>query len=158
MFLIKMLPKWHALFGFLFAYLIFWFTNINIFQASLIFLASFFIDIDHYLYYILTKKRFSLKSSYNWFKIRRDKFLQLSNKEKRKHKQTILIFHGFEPIIALFLLSSVFPLLKFIAIGFIFHIALDLIVEFKHGLVHYKLSIIYSIYNHILKRKRKPFF
>jgi len=70
----------------------------------------------------------------------------------------ILIFHGFEPIIILFLLAKFFPLLNFIAIGFIFHIVLDLIVEAKHGIAHYKLSVIYSIYDHILKRKLKSFF
>jgi hypothetical protein len=152
-----MLPKSHALFGFLFAYILFWFTSITIFQASLIFLAAIFIDVDHYLYYILIKKRFSLKSSYNWFTIRRDKLLQLSNKEKRKHRQTILIFHGIEPVSILFLLSSFFPLLNCVAIGFTFHIILDLIVEFKHGIAHYKISVIYSIYDHILKRKLKSF-
>ena len=79
-----MLPKSHALLGFLFAYIIYWFTSITIFQAVLIFLAAVLIDIDHYLYYILTKKRFSLKSSYNWFKIRADKLKQLSFKERKK--------------------------------------------------------------------------
>jgi hypothetical protein len=152
-----MLPKLHIFLGFLFAYIFYWFTNITIFGAAIIFLASFLIDIDHYLYYVLIKKRFSLKSSYNWFVIRRDKLLQLSNKEKRKHRQTILIFHGIEPVVILFLLSSFFPLLNYIAIGFTFHIILDLIVEFKHGIAHYKMSVIYSIYDHILKRKLKSF-
>ena len=71
-----MLPKWHALIGFIVSYIIYWFTTITIFQGVIIFLASIFIDIDHYLYYIVAKKRFSLKSAYNWFKIRRDKLTQ----------------------------------------------------------------------------------
>lgn len=149
-----MLPKSHALFGFLFAYIVYWLTSITIFQAIMIFLASVLIDFDHYLYYIIIKKRISLKSAYNWFKIRRDKLLQLSYKERRKHKQVILIFHGIEPLIILFLLSQFFPLLDYIAVGFIFHIILDLIVE-PIGIKHYKLSVIYSIYDHILKRKLK---
>ena len=153
-----MLPKAHVFFGFLFAYITYWFTLITIFQASLIFLASVFIDFDHYLYYVFVKKRFSLKSAYNWFKIRRDKLLQLSLKERKKHRQYILIFHGIEPIIILFLLAKFFPLFSFIAIGFIFHIVLDLIVEYKYRLHYYKLSVIYSIYDHILKRKVKSFF
>jgi hypothetical protein len=150
-----MLPKSHALFGFLFSYITYWFTSITVFQATIIFLASVFIDVDHHLYYLIIKKKISLKSAYNWFKIRRDKLLKLSNKEKRKHKQIILIFHGFEPLIVLFLLARFFPLLNYVLIGFIIHLLLDLIVEAKHGIAHYKLSVIYSIYDHILKRKLK---
>tara|TARA_Y100000310_G_C20690587_1_gene821940 strand:- start:614 stop:1069 length:456 start_codon:yes stop_codon:yes gene_type:complete len=149
-----MLPKAHVLYGFLFAYIIYWFTSITIFQAVLIFLASVLIDFDHYLYYVIIKKRISLKSSYNWFKIRRDKLLKLSSKERKKHKQIILLFHGVEPIIILFLLSQFFPWLIYINIGFIIHLILDLIVELK-GIKYYKLSVIYSIYDHILKRKLK---
>ena len=150
-----MLPKWHVFLSFLFAYIIYWFTTITIFQAVLIFLAAVLIDIDHYLFYIIIKKRFSLRSSYEWFKIRRDKLLQLSPKERRKHKQCILIFHGIEPIIILFLLAKFFPFISYITIGFIFHIISDLIIEFKEGLAHYKLSVIYQIYDYVSKRKMK---
>jgi len=150
-----MLPKWHALLGFLFAYIAYWLTSMTIWQALLIFLAAVFIDVDHYLYYVAVKKRISLKSSYNWFKIRAGKLRKLSRKEKKKHRMTILIFHGIEPIVILFCLAKFFPVLAYIAIGFIFHLALDLIAEHKQGINYHKLSIFYSIYDHILKRKLK---
>ena len=59
-----MLPKWHILLGFLFTYVIYWFTSINIFQASLIFLASILIDFDHYIFCVQKKKDWSFKNAY----------------------------------------------------------------------------------------------
>lgn len=56
-----MLPKWHILFGFLFAYIIYWFTSINVFEATLIFLSSVLIDFDHYVFIVNRKKIFNLK-------------------------------------------------------------------------------------------------
>ena len=121
----------------------------------ILFLSSFLIDVDHYLYYVVVKKRFSLKSAYNWFRLHGQKFKQLSFNEVKKHKQGILILHGMEPIIFLALLSKFFPLLIFVVLGFILHLIEDLIVERKLGTAEYKLSVVYSIYDHILKRKLK---
>ena len=59
-----MLPKWHILFGAIFSMLVYFIFNINLFQVSLIFLASIFIDFDHYLFYVFRKKDFNLKRVY----------------------------------------------------------------------------------------------
>lgn len=119
------------------------------------FLSSFLIDVDHYFYYVIVKKNFSLKSAYNWFSLKFYKFKQLSFKERKKHKQCILILHGMEPLIILALLVKFFPFLIYVILGFMIHLIEDLIIEKKFGLAEYKLSVIYSIYDHILKRKMK---
>jgi len=149
-----MLPKWHALINFVFVYILYWFTSLTIIQAATIFLAAVLIDVDHYLYYILVKKKFSIKSPYNWFKLKRQRLIQLSKEERKKHKHVILIFHGIEPIIILFLLANYFPILAYISFGFAIHIIQDLVIE-PPGMIHYKISVLYSTYDHILKRKLK---
>jgi len=121
----------------------------------IVFLSSFLIDVDHYLYYIILKKRLSLKSAYNWFSLKFYKSKKLSIEERRKHKQCILIFHGMEPIIILALLTKFFPILIYVILGIIIHLVEDLMIERKLGTAEYKLSVIYSIYDHRLKRKSK---
>lgn len=148
-----MLPKTHILINFIISLILLFF--LPPLGVLIFFLSSFLIDVDHYLYYVIVKKRFSLKSAYNWFKIRRDKLMQLSPKEKRKHKQCILILHGMEPLIILALLIKFFPLLIYVILGFMIHLVEDLIIEYGTGIAHYKSSVIYSIYDHILKRKLK---
>jgi len=148
-----MLPKNHIIINLIISLIFLFF--LEPIQVLIIFLASFLIDIDHYLYYIFEKRRFSLKSAYNWYKIRRDKLMQLSFKERRKHRHIIYFLHGIEPIIILFFLSKLFPLLIYVMLGFIIHLIEDLFVERKLGTAQYKLSVIYSVYAHILKRKLK---
>ena len=151
-----MLPKTHIIINLIIS-LILLLLFLPPFGVLILFLSSFLIDVDHYLYYVIIKKRFSLKSSYNWHKIRRDKFLQLSFKERKKHRKCILILHGIEPILILFLLSKFLPLLIYVALGFIIHIIEDLIIERKLGCAGHKMSVIYSIYDYVLKRKMKVF-
>jgi hypothetical protein len=110
-----MLPKWHALLGFLFAYVIYWFTAITLFQASLIFLSSIFIDIDHYLWHIIKNKDHNLKNAY----------LFLKNKQRWKRK--LMIFHTIEFHILILLLSLIYLPFVYIFIGMIFHSILDII-------------------------------
>jgi len=143
-----MLPKWHMVFGFLFAYIIYWFTSINLFQASLIFLASVLIDFDHYLYYFFRKRKFSLKSAYRWYLMKKNKFLELSPKERKKHRYFIFIFHGFEPLILFFLLSLWIPLFRYVFLGCFFHMGLDLIEAHRLKIIKRKLSVIYSTYKY----------
>jgi len=111
-----MVPKWHILFGFVFAYIVYWFTSITIFEASLIFLASVLIDFDHYLWIIKRKGYFNLKKAYYWHK-----------KLPKKHKSIMHIFHSIEFILFIGALSFYFNFLFFILIGIIFHSILDIL-------------------------------
>ena len=115
----------------------------------IIFLSSILIDMDHYLYYVFKKKRFSLKSSYNWYLIERKRFYDLSLKEKKKHRYFIFIFHGLESLTILLLLSLYVPILFFIALGFFIHLIEDSIVALKFKYLKRKLFLSYAVYFHI---------
>ena len=111
-----MLPKWHILFGAIFSMLVYFIFNINLFQVSLIFLASIFIDFDHYLFYVFRKKDFNLKRAYIWHK-----------SLPKDHKPLMQIFHTIEFFIIIFLLSFIWIGFLFILIGLLLHSIIELI-------------------------------
>lgn len=119
-----MLPKWHLLFGFLFVYIIYWFTSITIFQASLIFLSSVLIDFDHYIWYGFKKKDWNLKNSYKYLK------------KHRNIVKPLMLFHTIEFHILIALLIFLWHDFLFILIGMIFHSATDLISLIYEGRVY----------------------
>src|SRR3989344_2064766 len=99
-----MLPKYHALLGFIFSAIVFLiFPQIKLIGALIIFLSSFLIDVDHYLYYIIIKKDFSLKNAYNYH-------LDIRNNNK---KGKIRLFHTAEFLIVLLILSFFYKPLLF---------------------------------------------
>ena len=116
-------------------------------HSIFLFVGSFFIDSDHYLWYIFTKKDFSLKNAY-YFHLKND----LSG------KKIIDVFHTAEFWILL-LLAVLFSPYYHTAIfaftlGIYFHIICDLIYEY----IHYKHGIdarLYSFYSRALYLKRK---
>ena len=110
-----MLPKWHVLLGFLFAYILYWFTSITIFQASLIFLAAVFIDIDHYGWCAIKKKDWNLKIIYNYLK------------KYREIKKPLMLFHTLEFHILIALLGLIWSLFYYLLIGMIFHSITDFV-------------------------------
>jgi len=113
-----MLPKTHIILGFVFSYILYWFTSITIFQAILIFLSAVLIDFDHYLWYALRKKDYSLKKAYFWHK---------KNLHSKNHKPIMHIFHTVEFHIFTALLIFTWQGFLFIFIGMLFHSILDLI-------------------------------
>ena len=117
-----MLPKWHVLFGFIFAYIVYWFTSINVFEASLIFLSSVLIDFDHYMWIVKRKEYFNLKKAYFWHK-----------NLPKKHKPIMHIFHTIEFLLFVLILGLFFKLFFFIFIGMLFHSVLDIIEMFYSG-------------------------
>jgi len=142
-----MLPKHHTIINLIIALILLLF--INPLYVLIIFLSSVLIDVDHYLYYVFEKKRFSLKSAYNWFLIERKRFLGLSLEERKKHRYFILIFHGLETLGIILLLSKYFPLLFFIFIGFSIHLIEDSIEAIKFKFAERRLILSYAIYLHI---------
>ena len=113
-------------------------------QIAIFFLTAFFIDVDHYIYFIFKKKSFNLKKAYKYF--------LCLNKEMKTKKIRLLVFlHTIEFFILLviftFIYYSIFlPLL----LGFLIHYILDLIARFieKNKRYYREFSIIY----HLLKR------
>ncbi|MFH1326794.1 MAG: hypothetical protein ABIH59_01570 [archaeon] len=146
-----MYPHNHFFFGLIFSLVLFIiFPQIGLIESVIILLANFFVDVDHYLYYVYKKKDYNLKNAYNWFVKANKKILELP-KEKRKHFYSCFCFlHGIEPILFLFVLG--FFLNKyffFLGIGISFHLICDIYYEqvlYKTRI--HKLSIIYDYFRY----------
>ena len=154
-----MLPKWHILLGFLYSIFVYYFFNLNIFFSSIIFLSSFLIDFDHYLYYVVNKQDINLKRAYGWFKEFSKKYQKLSKKQKTVYKRSIIIFHGIEFFILIILLSFYYKIFLFILIGISFHILLDFIsIIHEKEPISTKLSFIYNLKRNKNKKSIKTIY
>jgi hypothetical protein len=130
-----MLPKTHIFFGLIFSSILFLiFPQIGILGFLIIWLSSFLIDVDHYLFYVYLKKDLSLKNAHKWFMKKHITFHSLSKEEKKQKLKNVYlpcIFHGIEAIVILVLLYFFFPIYNhiflYILIGFLFHQFLDFI-------------------------------
>ncbi|MEK6817340.1 MAG: hypothetical protein AABX80_00920 [Nanoarchaeota archaeon] len=141
-----MLPKYHILFGFLFALFLFLIFNfIGLFGFFIIFASSVLIDIDAYLNYIFTKKDFSLRNAIKYLSEKRRKAINLSKEKKTKIQSMIRVFHGVEVLLILFILGIfVNKIFLFIFIGFSFHLFLDLIEMIYYKFRIAKISTLYD--------------
>lgn len=141
-----MLPKYHLAFGFIFSSILFLsLENLSLIGASIIFLSSFLIDVDHYIYYSFKRKDLSLKNSINYFLIQRKKLFKMNIKKRKKFYSCFCFLHGIEVLLLLFLMGifiSKYFLLIFI--GFTFHLFLDLLEEIHEESRLDKLSLIYD--------------
>ncbi len=140
-----MLPKYHILLG-LVASLILYFFGINYLFILVFFFSSFLIDADHYINRVFKKKDLSLKKAYQYFYKKGKKWVSLSPDKRKKYKADIVIFHYFEIIFSLLILSYFYKIFLFIALGFLFHLCLDYI----HMIYHkdnpvIKMSLIYTL-------------
>jgi len=122
-----MLPKYHIVIGAIATLILKSIFPITLLQATIIFLSSFLIDVDHYLLYIFKTKKLSPKKSVKYFIERRKKWLSLSLEERKKHKKAIFIFHGIETWSILALLALIHPLIWFVLLGILIHMILDYI-------------------------------
>lgn len=122
-----MLPKYHIVIGFITSILLFSIFNLTPPQILLIFLSSFLIDIDHYLFFVFRKKSLSLKKAFKWFSDRRIKRIAMPTEEQIKYTNHILIFHGIEFWILLVILANYFTIFWFVLLGFLIHMILDYI-------------------------------
>lgn len=121
-----MYPKQHIIFGIIFsAFLLFLFPQIGSTGFLIIFLSSFLIDVDHYLYSVYKKKDLSLKNAYNWLTKNKKMFFSLSRKQRNGFYRGFYFLHGIEVLIVLFLFSFFSKYFFFIFIGVAFHLLLD---------------------------------
>jgi len=146
-----MLPSKHIILGFVSSLVLFFiYPEFGFLGIAIIFLSSFLLDFDHYLYYIFKKRDSSLKRAYNYFLKLRD-FFGAADKGK-KYKKPILIFHGVEFFIVLVLLTFFAPLFQFVLFGSLIHISLDFIDSYINNKpIEYKISQIYNL----IKNKNK---
>lgn len=149
----KMSPKYHIIINLVISWILLIF--LSPIYVLIFFLASFLIDADHYLYYIIEKKNLSLRKAYNWFSLRKSRMKQLTRKERKKHHDFFLIFHGAEPIILLFVFSKFFYPLFFIFLAMLVHLIEDLTEDIPFGLFERKLFLSYALYLHFRTKLRE---
>lgn len=150
-----MLPKIHIILGGIFSIIIYFIFHITFFETAIIFLSSFLIDFDHYLYYIYMKKSIKLVKSYHWFTQRRKKWISLSIKEREQYRKPIFIFHGIEFWTILIVLYLFIPFFGFVIIGVFIHILLDFIeLIYLNIPIYTKLSQLETF----IKNKNKKYF
>lgn len=142
-----MYPKIHIISGLIISYFIYLiFPEIGMINFLIIFISAFMIDLDHYLYYVFSKKDVNPFHTYSWFmeNSQKSKFIP---KDKRKEVYSgVYIFHGIEALILLVFLSFYNNIFFFIAIGFIIHQIFDLIEIYNKEYSYEKvLSFIYSL-------------
>lgn len=111
-----MFPKWHILFGAIFALGLHYFYNIGILNSIVVFFASVLIDVDHYIYYAIRKNIWNLSKTY-----REHKTLP------KNHKPMLHIFHTSEFLVLILIFSLFNQIFLFIFIGLLFHSIIDII-------------------------------
>ncbi len=141
-----MLPKYHLLFGFLFSLILYLlFPFIGLLGFLIIFASSVLIDIDHYIYYIFTKKNFNLGKAYKYFSEKRKFFLSSLKRQKNNSNPAMYLLHGIEVLLILFILGIFLnKLFLFIFIGFGFHLFLDVLEQVYYGFGIAKVSLMYD--------------
>ena len=143
-----MLPKHHALFSAPFVLFLWWFfPSIRIFEALIIFSSAILIDVDHYVYYVFTKKSFNLKKAFYWFYQIGKKYTSMPEKKRENLRKPICLLHGFESIIVIYLLTIyVSELFYFVLLGFLIHFFLDFIHSTYEGVRFHNFSVIYEYF------------
>lgn len=124
-----MLPKYHIMYGSIFGIVLVPF--IGLFNATIVFLASFLIDADHYFRYVYVEKDISVMNSIRYF---------YDKSKKRFHE--LYIFHTVEFWLLLLLLGFYSPVFIYILLGMLYHMVFDFIDMFKKG--YYNVRI-YSV-------------
>lgn len=132
-----MLPRWHILFGAIFAIVI-WIAapEINLFYLTLIFFASFLIDFDHYLCAVKTTKKLSLRNAFNHYeKLCAAQKNEIAKGIKKKFPE-FHFFHTIEFHLLVGILSFYWVGFFYIFIGMVFHSVLDILSFAKGGTFH----------------------
>lgn len=149
--------KFHFLFGIIFTVILYFLFSpiIPLIGLLIIFLSSFLIDVDHYIYYVLRKRDISLRRAYKWYVKYSCKFCHIPLDKRKNFYLGFYIFHGIEPLIVLFFLGFyVSQFFSFLLIGFFFHLSTDLVTEI---LLRQRIDKISVIQNLLLMRKLTNF-
>lgn len=139
-----MLPKTHIILGAILSIIVFIIFKISLISAIIIFLASFLIDIDHYLVYVMNTKDWSLQNSYKSYK-----------NVPRNHKPMMHFLHTIEFLIILLILGFFFPIFILIFLGFIFHSNLDIVDMLSKNQLSQRE---YFFTRYLLKRNTNRYF
>lgn len=125
--------KWHLLFGFVASYILVQFFNFSLLSGLIIFLSSWMIDGDHYLWYLFEMKEKNPIKALMWYNKNIDKWFKMPFKEREKFKRGVFIFHSIGFWALLLILSFIHPVFLWVLIGVMVHMAADLPNLVYHG-------------------------
>jgi len=142
-------PSWHIFLGVLFSlFLFFLFPETGVNNILLFLASTVLIDVDHYLFYIYTKKEFSLKRAYAYFIRNKQKLKEFGRGSSYGLPSILCIFHGFEILVIVFALSFIFKPMYFVFVGCSFHLFLDLIEQAVYSNRLQKISVVNDFLNY----------
>jgi hypothetical protein len=148
-----MYPSTHIIIGAIASFLI-WliFPSLTWWQVFIIFASSILIDVDHYLWYAIKKKDWSLRRAYQWHVKKSELFQKMDEKERNKFKHLLVIFHGIEFWLFLILLIFINKIFLFVLIGIVIHMILDYIDLYRWKAPFYTKTSQIAV---IVKNKKK---
>ena len=123
--------KWHILIGFVVSYILVYFFNLTLFAGIIIFISSWIIDGDHYLWYAIETKDWNPINAIKWYEKSIPKWFSMPLKEKEKFKRGVFICHGILFWIILATLSFIHKIFLWILIGVGIHMIADFIDNIK---------------------------
>jgi hypothetical protein len=146
--------RWHLLLGFIASYILVYFFGISLFAGAVIFISSWIIDGDHYLWYSLETKDWNPFNALKWYRKAIPRWIKLSPREKEKFKKGIFIFHGICFWTIILFLSFVNKLFLWILMGIIVHMVADLIdLYFRKEPLYGKLFLPYLLIRNKNKKR-----
>jgi len=121
--------------------------EISLLNLSIIWFSGWlFPDLDHYIKYIFKNKKLNPIKFYKYSMQKRENWKKLSFSQKQEYKRNLMPLHSIEFIITLIIVSIFFPITIYFAIGFLFHLILDIIDFYKRKEnIFIKTSLIYTI-------------
>ena len=142
-----MLPYEHFIYGFFVAAGIhYFFPQITVLGAAIIFIVSWGIDVDHYLFYVFKKRDLNLRRAYHFF----DGQMAVYRKQGKHYCAPLCIFHTAESLLAMIILSFYNRYVFYVLLGALLHFVGD----FYHTFIVVKLPRIrrYTITSYLLKK------
>jgi len=132
-----MFPRWHIILGAIFTADI-WLAvpEIKLNYLVLVFLASFLVDLDHYICAVKNTKKLSLRNAFNHYEeLCLNQKKEIAAGIKRKFPE-FHFFHTIEFHVLLGLMSLLWAGFFYIFIGMIFHFLIDILSLIKEGTFH----------------------
>ncbi len=115
-------------------------------------LASWAIDVDHYLWYVWQYRSLNLFQAYRHFKREHGKPFSKSSRRPR----AIVVFHTFEILLALAWLSWRWGWTRAALFGMLFHLGLDAIEDRRtNGFLDREYSLIGIVYDRLFCQRQR---
>lgn len=139
-----MFPRWHILYGALFALLLGMVApGVHVSYLLLVFLASVLIDLDHYLACVHKTRKWSLLHAFEYHK-KQAAGMRALEKKGLKPKSDFHLFHTLEFHALIGLLGMLWVGFFYLFIGMVFHSLLDVIDGVRMRTLHRREYFFFS--------------